>query len=79
MTAQIALKPKFLPRNGATGIVMRDVHFCTPHAHPYAHVQRIVTRYRKAAWLCCIIYRTATEPSGDYGNKAVLPRSAAPL
>lgn len=68
MPAQTALKPNFLLRNGAYGIVMRDVHFCTPHAHPYAHVQHIVTRYQKATWLCCIIYMTATDPTCGSGG-----------
>ena len=47
------VKQSVLPRNGAYGIVMRGVHFCT--------CAGASLRDKKALPLCCIIYRTATE------------------
>lgn len=35
MYAQVALQPNTLLRNGAYGIVMRDVQKCTPRVHRY--------------------------------------------
>lgn len=53
-------KPNPLPHNGAYGIVMRGVHFCT--------CAGASLRDKKALPLCCIIYRTATERSSDSGD-----------
>lgn len=56
-------KPNPLPHNGAYGIVMRGVHFCT--------CAGASLRDKKALPLCCIIYRTATDPPYNTGNDFV--------
>ena len=53
MYAQAVLKPNTLLRNGAYGIVMRGVHFCTRGCSSL--------RGRKRLPLCCIKLDTATE------------------
>lgn len=55
MYAQVAIEPDILPRNGAYGIVMRGVHFCT--------LCGCIVTGQKALPLCCIIYMTATDPA----------------
>ena len=53
MYAQAVLKPNTLLRNGAYGIVMRGVHFCTRGCSSL--------RGRKRLPLCCIKLDTATD------------------
>lgn len=53
MYAQAAIKPNTLLRNGAYGIVMRDVQKCT--------CAGASLRVRNSAPLCCIKLDTATE------------------
>lgn len=60
MNVQHVLKPHILQRNGAYCIVMRDVQKCTPPCSPL--------RGKNALPLCCIIYRTATDPACGSGN-----------
>lgn len=60
MYAQAAIKPNPLLRNGAYGIVMRGVHFCTRGC---ASLRR-----RNSAPLCCIKLDTATDPACGSGN-----------
>ena len=50
MYAQAAIKSNILLRNGAYGIVMRGVHFCT--------CAGASLRSRNSVPLCCIIYMT---------------------
>lgn len=54
MYAQATAKPNTLLRNIVYGIVMRGVHFCI--------CAGASLRSKKALPLCCIIYRTATDP-----------------
>lgn len=58
--AQATAKPNTLLRNGAYGIVMRSVHFCT--------CAGASLRGRNFASLCCIIYMTATDSACGSGN-----------
>lgn len=60
MNVQHVLKPHILQRNGAYCIVMRDVQKCTPPCSPL--------RGKNALPLCCIIYRTATDPCMGSGS-----------
>lgn len=60
MNVQHVLKPHILQRNGAYCIVMRDVQKCTPPCSPL--------RGKNALPLCCIIYRTSTDPPYNTGN-----------
>ena len=60
MYAQAAIKSNILLRNGAYGIVMRGVHFCT--------CAGASLRSRNSVPLCCIIYMTATDPACGSGN-----------
>ena len=60
MYAQAAIKPNPLLRNGAYGIVMRGVQKCT--------CAGASLRDRYFIPLCCIIYRTATDPACGSGN-----------
>lgn len=53
MYAQAAIKSNILLRNGAYGIVMRGVHFCT--------CAGASLRSRNSVPLCCIIYMTVYE------------------
>lgn len=54
MYAQVSVKSNILLRNGAYGIVMRGVQQCT--------CAGASLRGKNSVPLCCIIYRTATEP-----------------
>ncbi len=60
MYAQAAIKSNILLRNGAYGIVMRGVHFCT--------CAGASLRSRNSVPLCCIIYMTATDPCCGSGG-----------
>lgn len=60
MYAQAAIKSNILLRNGAYGIVMRGVHFCT--------CAGASLRSRNSVPLCCIIYMTVYEPGGRSGQ-----------
>ena len=60
MYAQAAIKLNILLRNGAYGIVMRGVHFCT--------CAGVSLRSRNSVPLCCIIYMTATDPCMGSGH-----------
>lgn len=55
MYAQAAIKSNILLRNGAYGIVMRGVHFCT--------CAGASLRSRNSVPLCCIIYMTVYDPA----------------
>ena len=59
MYAQAAIKPNTLLRNGAYGIVMRDVQKCT--------CAGASLRGRNSAPLCCIKLDTATDPACGSG------------
>ncbi len=63
MYAQAAIKSNILLRNGAYGIVMRGVHFCT--------CAGASLRSRNSVPLCCIIYMTATDPCCGSGGMFV--------
>lgn len=60
MYAQAAIKPNPLLRNGAYGIVMRGVHFCTRGCSSL--------RGRKRLPLCCIKLDTATDMACGTGG-----------
>ena len=60
MYAQAVLKPNTLLRNGAYGIVMRGVHFCTRGCSSL--------RGRNRLPLCCIKLDTATDPCMGSGH-----------
>ena len=63
MYAQAAIKPNTLLRNGAYGIVMRDVQKCT--------CAGASLRVRNSAPLCCIKLDTATDPCCGSGGMFV--------
>lgn len=56
--------PPILPRNGAYGIVMRGVHFCT--------CAGASLRGRNVAPLCCINYDAITDPPYNTGNDSFI-------
>ena len=60
MYAQAAVKPNTLLRNGAYGIVVRGVHFCTRRCSSLMGRNRLP--------LCCIKLDTATDPACGSGN-----------
>lgn len=60
ISTQAAIKSNTLLRNGAYGIVMRGVHFCTRGCASL--------RGRNSAWLCCIKLDTATDPACGTGG-----------
>ncbi len=60
MYAQAAIKSNILLRNGAYGIVMRGVHFCT--------CAGASLRSRNSVPLCCIIYMTVYDQACGTGG-----------
>lgn len=63
MYAQAAIKSNILLRNGAYGIVMRGVHFCT--------CAGASLRSRNSVPLCCIIYMTVYDPACGTGGMLI--------